>query len=232
MAADFVNNTTDYIRIAYDADLDWGGGDFTIMLWAKFDTEPSANEGWMLLRRGTGAPSNNTWLFRPIKHSGLGNFFRLNFEIVNLLNVCGGSTLSTGVWYHLTITRDSVADQWQWYINGVAETMSSGSHATEPTNQSSGNLDICRGGNYGAGLSLDGQVAHLRCWKGTKLTAAQIVNEMNSTTPQVTTNLVINMPLDLTTGTNATNERQDIANGTWTGTQRWVDSPPVTGAKE
>lgn len=27
-------------------------------------------------------------------------------------------------------------------------------------------------------------------------------------------------------------QRQDIANGTWTGTQRWVDSPPVTGAKE
>lgn len=230
MSAEFPNNTTDYIGTSADTDFDIAGQDFTMMMWVIFDATPPAQDGWLMLRRGTGAVANNEWFFRPILHSGLGNFFRLNFEINNVANIVGSSTLSINTWYHICLTRKISTNTYTFYINGVSDgaTVNSGTIV----DKASSGLSLCKGGNYGGGYSLDGKVAHLKMWNQTCLTAAEIVNEMNKFTVEKTGGCRINLPLDLISGTTADNNMQDTSIGTWGGTQRWFQSPAVTGALE
>lgn len=229
MAAEFINNTTDYITNANDTDFNISGTDFTIMMWIYFDAVPSANDGWLVLRRGTTTASTDNFLVRPIIHSAIGNFFRLNFEIVNIANILGNSTLAINTWYHICITKKISTNTYTWYLNGVSD---GGTTNSRTLVDKSDVLTLGKGGTLGGNLGLDGKVAFLRFWNTTCLPIEQIVVEMNSAVPQFTTGLILNMPLDLTTGTVADNDRAETANGGWTGTQRWFQPPAVTGARE
>lgn len=98
------DGTSDAVRFADSADWQFGTGDFTIDLWARFAAVPPNNQYMFLLTQYESDTSRFTfYISRP------DGVFRLNFGAYfggNTLNIARSlGTLVTDTWYHFAVTR-------------------------------------------------------------------------------------------------------------------------------
>lgn len=145
--------TGNRVTVADSTDWDWAG-EFTVEAWVKFNSTGS----WMYI----------------INSAAAGSYFRIAWKGTNntwaistfTSNAYYADTLSTGVWYHVAMTRDS-SDNVRFYRDGVLKgTDSSGTSGTIGNNSG---LTI---GAYahlalgGGGQVFDGYIDELRILKG------------------------------------------------------------------
>ena len=190
----FVASNTDYITIADDSTLDITG-DFSITMWAKFNTLPSSGTGQAMLQKGTQSNPNRAYGMAMFNTSGTTNLQALLSTDGSgwSSTLKGGSALSAGVWYHFALTYDSA--NVKLYIDGVLD----GSES-ETADIQSNDSALVFGYNGSSGF-IDGNICQLGIWKGTSLTQAQIQSIMEKTFEELTasekTNLVSYWALDV-----------------------------------
>ena len=100
------DGTDDYISIADDSTIDITG-DFSITMWAKFDTFPSSSAGEAILQKGDQS-SNRAYGLSIYNTGGNTNTqILLSTDGSNWFNTLKGSTnLSVDTWYHISATYD------------------------------------------------------------------------------------------------------------------------------
>ena len=111
----FPGTTSDYVGVPYKQDFLLGTGDFTIECWFYNSATQNNNSGLFSFLTGT------TFF---LIHNNLTSY--PNLLTVYVDNYGGGTrvltgttTLSTGQWYHMAITRSSGV--WRLFLNGVQE---------------------------------------------------------------------------------------------------------------
>ena len=163
------DGTNDWAQIADAAtsDLfDAGDGPFSIAMWVY--PTLSSGIGYMFDKR----PATNTYLFAfGVNVSGQVNYLTKNATA--FVDLKTTATLNMNEWSYIGATRSGT--DVVIYVNGVSETFASTRQDTI-TNTGSAALgayavDTTPGGFY------DGQIANVRWWRGTVLSADQMASE-------------------------------------------------------
>lgn len=218
MAFAFTLATTKFLQRSTDI-LDYNGN-YTWMAWilfnqlTTFDTmycvnDASANNRDMLLL-------NNT----------TGNNLTSRVAVAAAQTTQAGSTtLSTGVWYHVTMLRDA-QNSLKVYLNGSLE----GTNTRSTTGRAAAS-NMLVGIEQAAGNALNASIAHMKIWSRA-LTVGEIINESKIMSPHVGTSIYGWWPTLINTARN-----KDFSGFTrdWTenGVIGDVANPPVAwGADE
>ena len=165
----FFDGTDDYITIADDSTLDITGN-FSITMWAKFDTFPSSDSGEAILQKGDQG-SNRAYGLAIYNTSG-----NTTTQILLSTNgsswfnsLKGGTNLSVATWYHISGTYDGTTVK--LYLDGVLD---SSEGETDDIEANSSALVL--GYNGSAGY-MGGNICNVGIWS-TALTQAQIKSIM------------------------------------------------------
>jgi hypothetical protein len=153
------DGTDDYVSLGAGSTLNITGP-ITVSAWVKGGSFGAANA---VVARGTGAGSTTQYLLTV--ESGIPRFYISNGAAIFFAT--GGTTLTTGTWYHLTATFD--ATTLKIYTNGVIGTNAtfSGTQTTYSTNPPSI-------GAYSTGtFPFNGQIDDVRIYNYA-LTAGQV----------------------------------------------------------
>ena len=151
----FFDGTGDYLTVPDSADFNVSSSDFTIDFWVRFNT--IAVEQYLFQQYNDGA-NRFELLFSPT--SGL--IFYIITATVLRVDLTQGSVsgFSTGVWYHVAVTRKG--NDWKLFKDGVI--VASVTDADAPLDYS-GNVVI--GSYQGSASWMNGWIDELRFSKGT-----------------------------------------------------------------
>lgn len=140
---------------------------FTWMGWVYLTTDRDAESDLLVISDGTnfftfGLSTDGTtlWVFTSTGYTG-------------------GSSLSTGTWYHLALVKSGSSIT--VYVNGVSNITRTDAISFTPG-------AILMGSN-GAAYFINGRLAALKIWSGTALSQAEVQAEMRTIRPHHTTNL-------------------------------------------
>jgi len=164
------DGTNDYVSIGSSSDFTFGTGDFTVECWVKPDDFGS---------RGTffdSRPSNgNTGI--TIGHESSSGEIRVYMTATSGTDiVVQSSDFEVGKWQHIAVTRSSGTVT--LFINGVSK--DSGTRTSDLNNTNAVNIGYK---TYTSSTYdyFDGEIAQVRVYKGTGLTAAQVAANYNAT---------------------------------------------------
>ena len=136
---------------------------------------------------------------------------------------------TANTWVHLAIIYDGSqvadADQLKWYKDGVQQTITFTGAGVPTTIPDSGAAALIIGGSAGTGGFVDGSIGLVKIWNAV-LTAAQMLQELNSYRPVSTSGLLVWAPYD--DGTKAVDYSGNGNHGTVTGALA-TDGPHVGG---
>ena len=119
-----LDGNSDYVSIS---DSYWNtcisSGDFTVELWARFDSaslDGSTQTTFASNRGDISGGSQNGWVFRKFTDNVISWYMRQSSSWV-YLNYAQGTrtTVSADTWYHLAVTRSG--NTWKLFLNGTAE---------------------------------------------------------------------------------------------------------------
>jgi hypothetical protein len=117
------DGTGDFVSSADNADFEFGSGDFTIELFARFN----ATSGNATLIGKLDSAATDYMSFGIVRSSTNLVFYASSsgggFEIANGVTFATG--LTTGVWYHIAVNRTGTA--WRGYIDGVGTSLATSS---------------------------------------------------------------------------------------------------------
>jgi len=158
----YFNGSGDYLTAPTSSSYDFATGDFTIELWICLTALPSANfdgsrvGGLLTYTNGTG---NQGWEFFVDKTS---NLLRLSsWGTANAIHC--NFNCSIGVWYHIVAARSSGTNK--LYIDGVSQTLTINSLATNTASSATLRIGSSRGG-VGYNHDFPGYLSNVRIVKG------------------------------------------------------------------
>ena len=209
-ALDF-DGSDDYVKIAGNADLDFGTGDFTIAGWIK---------GW---------DTNGTAMYLfDMRESGNTEEPAIYFSNPNVVYYANATAAieatlvcSADDWNHIALSR--ISGTTKLYINGVEK----GSVSDGTDYDSSGNtIGVNLGRRFSGSNFLNGNIADFRIYKGEGLSEANIqvlASKINGSSAlgAGTTNLKIWLKINEGTGT-AIDNAQGGTDGVAVGSPAWV----------
>ena len=119
-----VDGNSDYVSIS---DSYWNtcisSGDFTVELWARFDSaslDGSTQTTFASNRGDISGGSSNGWVFRKFTDNVISWYMRQGSDWVYINYAQGTRTaVSADTWYHLAVTRSG--NTWKLFLNGTAE---------------------------------------------------------------------------------------------------------------
>ena len=119
-----VDGNSDYVSIS---DSYWNtcmsSGDFTVELWARFDSaslDGSTQTTFASNRGDISGSSTNGWVFRKFTDNVISWYMRQGSDWVYINYAQGTRTaVSADTWYHLAVTRSG--NTWKLFLNGTAE---------------------------------------------------------------------------------------------------------------
>ena len=119
-----VDGNSDYVSIS---DSYWNtcmsSGDFTVELWARFDSaslDGSTQTTFASNRGDISGSSSNGWVFRKFTDNVISWYMRQGSDWVYINYAQGTRTaVSADTWYHLAVTRSG--NTWKLFLNGTAE---------------------------------------------------------------------------------------------------------------
>ena len=119
-----VDGNSDYVSIS---DSYWNtcisSGDFTVELWARFDSaslDGSTQTTFASNRGDISGSSSNGWVFRKFTDNVISWYMRQGSSWVYINYAQGTRTaVSADTWYHLAVTRSG--NTWKLFLNGTAE---------------------------------------------------------------------------------------------------------------
>lgn len=199
-----------------DANAMDGIANLTFTAWINPDTNPDT--GRLVISAKTA--DNPTHLAGSYTNSNSLSS-RLNADGISHTDA---NTITLTVWQHVAMEYDgarATASRILYYINGILVTSNhtgNGHPATLPSNAANWTIGGA-GGQY-----WDGRIALVKAWTAS-LTAAEIVQEMNSFRPVRMANLVLWSPYD--DGTNARDYSGNENHGVVTGALQ-APGPPVS----
>jgi len=159
----YFDGNGDGFTISNSAEFDFGSGDFTIELWASFETHSHTHH--LVSKRTSSGATNTNWTLEVV--SGVANFYASNGStfFINLLG--GGVVSSIGVWYHIAVTRSG--NDFKMFINGTqaGSTLTSSSSISSTSRNLNIGLDPLNSSNR-----INGYVSNLRIVKGTAVYTA------------------------------------------------------------
>jgi len=184
-AAQFTAASSQYLTAADAASLDLSGN-FTIEMWVKFDSLPSASNAMALVMKGNYV-TDGAYQLQLNNSSGT---YKLRVVISQTANASTQDvvevtvTPSTGTWYHYAVVctiANSTATKFEFFVNGVSvgngTALVSGNSSS--INNSSDLLRIGVGNVSGSlGSYLDGKLDDIRIWSVAR-TSTQIGNNYN-----------------------------------------------------
>ena len=178
------DGVNDYVSVADDSTLDITG-DFTITMWAKFDTFPSSSAGEAILQKGDQS-SNRAYGLSIYNTGGNTNTqMLLSTNGSGWFNTLKGSTnLSVATWYHISATYDGTTVK--LYLDGVLD----GSEA-ETDDIETNSSALVLGYNGSAGF-MGGSLKNVAIWNRA-LTATEVQNVMYKTYAEVSGRLLSGM---------------------------------------
>ena len=119
-----LDGNSDYVSIS---DSYWNScissGDFTVELWARFDSaslDGSTQTTFASNRGDISGSSSNGWVFRKFTDNVISWYMRQGSSWVYINYAQGTRTaVSADTWYHLAVTRSG--NTWKLFLNGTAE---------------------------------------------------------------------------------------------------------------
>ena len=119
-----LDGNSDYVSIS---DSYWNtcisSGDFTVELWARFDSaslDGSTQTTFASNRGDISGSSTNGWVFRKFTDNVISWYMRQGSSWVYINYAQGTRTaVSADTWYHLAVTRSG--NTWKLFLNGTAE---------------------------------------------------------------------------------------------------------------
>ena len=119
-----LDGNSDYVSIS---DSYWNScissGDFTVELWARFDSaslDGSTQTTFASNRGDISGGSQNGWVFRKFTDNVISWYMRQGSDWVYINYAQGTRTaVSADTWYHLAVTRSG--NTWKLFLNGTAE---------------------------------------------------------------------------------------------------------------
>lgn len=148
----YFDGTGDYIYSYSNADFQFGTGDFTVELWARFSA--ISNQLLFDTIQIGGSGSRGAGFAWVLQSTGSLNVFSAN-------NFRGATTttLSANQWYHLAICRNN--GQWYYFINGVQDS----TQFTHTLNLTNDNF-LCGRVGDSSSYFVNGYIDDLRITKG------------------------------------------------------------------
>jgi hypothetical protein len=144
-----LDGTGDYLQGDGSTDFAFGTGDFTVDFWVRFNS----TSGVQTLYDGRDtSPSIAPALY---VNGGAIRYFTDSSD-----RITGATVLSTGVWYHVELTRSGTSTR--LFLNGVQE----GTTYSDSNNYVTAANRPLIGGNETAGLTVNGWIDELRVLKG------------------------------------------------------------------
>ncbi|MGK4568078.1 LamG-like jellyroll fold domain-containing protein [Flavobacterium sp. 3HN19-14] len=186
--------------------------DFTIEFWMKTTQNTPETSIWYNAKglvTSYGTPV--TGAFGVTLNAGLLDFGVGNTEIRST------SSVNTGQWMHVAVTRTKASGAMQIYINGVLE--KTGTATTASLTQQS----LITLGLVGTGAYYSGSLDDVRIWN-TVRTQSQISAGMNAVYPSGTPNLIDYFKLDETSGSAVSNTANPANPGTVVNAPTWITS--------
>lgn len=204
-------------------------GDFTLECWVKFESLPSSGSNMRFIDKDNFG-SSRAYYFQFENRSSAPTGYHLNLLVYtgssSFLRVAW--TPSTGVWYHLAVTRQSSSGYVKFYVNGVQQgTTQTGN--TGAINNSNAPFGIGAAyGNGGGYISFfDGLIDDVRVWNDVR-TQAEIQNNFLAELTGVEANLVAYWKLN----NDYTDETGNGNTLTATGSPVFSTTLPYTGATD
>lgn len=154
------------LSVADNADLSGGNTDFSIALWAYFDT---LSGQLTVLSKDNGAK----WDYLIYTSGTTLHFYADNTTGSGFFDIEWGSALSTATWYHIVVKHDAAADTVYIIVNDGTPVTSSHTGGTRDT---AGSLTI--GAEQSGANAGDLRVDELGVWKKV-LSAAEITSLYN-----------------------------------------------------
>ena len=165
-----LDGNSDYVSIS---DSYWNtcmsSGDFTVELWARFDSaslDGSTQTTFVSNRGDISGSSSNGWVFRKFTDNVISWYMRQGSDWVYINYAQGTRTaVSADTWYHLAVTRSG--NTWKLFLNGTAEDT-----ITNSTNIVDGGADGLVVGALAGGISggpyhyMDGYIDDVRVTVG------------------------------------------------------------------
>ena len=160
----YFDGSGDYLSIAKHSDLEFGSGDFTVELWAKYTD--STFPGYAAVYTShfpiqfylvSGRPE----VFFSSTGDSPGYFGKLNADTA--ITGYNGSTVSTNTFYHYAITRSG--NTFRLFINGYQAASSTSSNALG----ASSSLGVSIGAYASGSYVWKGNISNVRVVKGTAL---------------------------------------------------------------
>ena len=119
-----LDGNSDYVSIS---DSYWNtcisSGDFTVELWARFDSaslDGSTQTTFASNRGDISGSSSNGWVFRKFTDNVISWYMRQGSSWIYINYAQGTRTaVSADTWYHLAVTRSG--NTWKLFLNGTAE---------------------------------------------------------------------------------------------------------------
>ncbi len=168
-AGDF-NGSTQYLSIADNAALSMGDIDFSVQLWFKVDSlTPSAQT---LLVKGDSVSGNMEYGFFVINDGTVR--WRIDTGLGGFPTVISGTTISTGVWYHVIGYHDATANEIGIVVNDDTPVTTTHLFGSQDTAQP---LEIGR--DQSGSRYFDGLVDQAAVWKR-RLSGSEITELYNS----------------------------------------------------
>ena len=176
-ALDFVASQSDYIYLQDSTTNTFGFPNKTgsISAWIKIDDFSA--ERPIASKREIGNPGKRQWIFN-IGTNGKVYFYAYNTDS-NSDNTVSNSTLSTGQWYHITLTLTST--QTKIYINGSLDVTHSNTYSSIQNDQA--DLNIGRRGANADIRYFNGPMSNIAIYDST-LSASQVSTLYNNGTPE------------------------------------------------
>jgi len=115
-ASGLFDGSGDYLSTPDSADWAFGGGDFTIDFWVRFNALPAVGQEHAIISQL--ANGNNLWWIE-VRNSGgtyYWNFFQYEAG-TETIAFKRSTTLSTNTWYHVAVVRSG--NSWYWFQDGT-----------------------------------------------------------------------------------------------------------------
>jgi len=159
------SDTTNWFSQAYDADLDFGTGDYSFAYWFKRNGSTGSN----FVMRRTQSPAGGAGLIHAINAGG-----SVNAQVTDgsdEVNISTGGAFGDDEWHMTVTTWDGTAKTLSIYVDGVFET--SGTNASVGS-LSNGSAILTIGGGVGGGEAADQTTLSLVRISATNPSATQI----------------------------------------------------------